>query len=382
MKSHEQLTSFLENESSCTVTTLNVIQATKKKEKRMSPRLLCFCIITLLVPPVPAVADQDCSSAKKLAKRGEITRDEARAICKSDRAQLPNEDQQRLPHPTPSAWLGVPAPFVESDTVTKVTSCGNYDGAEDNYYVVTVTQSEGCDITGSYVAVDASDIAGRLTLTGDHLMVMNSRIHDAGGVGAMVAIGNGSTDIIIIDNEIDHNGPIPSKKDSHGVSMGRNTNRVWILDNDIHTNSGDAIQFCHNCINNGNGPGAVYISGNILHDDEENAIDLKEYNGPVIITSNEIYGYKPGQFSGHGEAIRLNDEGRQGEVWIVNNVFHDNTYDINPSRSKGTSYILDNTTPGGIGSGADVVKSGSGAERYYVLYEEQYGLSIRPERND
>jgi hypothetical protein len=211
---------------------------------------------------------------------------------------------------------------------------------------------------------------------------MNSRIHDAGGVGAMVAIGHGSTDVIIINNEIDHNGPIPSKKDSHGVSMGKYTNRVWILDNNIHTNSGDAIQFCHNCVNQGNGPGAVYISGNILHDDEENAIDLKEYVGPVIITNNEIYGYRPGRFSGHGEAIRLNDEGQQGEVWIVNNVFHDNAFDINPSRSKGTSYILDNITPRGVGSGADIVASGSRAERYYVLYEEQYGLSIRPERND
>src|SRR5690606_24380479 len=114
-------------------------------------------------------------------------------------------------------------------------------------------------------------------------------------------------------NEIDHNGTIPSSTDNHGVGLGRSTDRIWILDNHIHHNSGDAIQFCHSCMSNGPGPGAVYISGNTFHDDEENALDFKEFVGPVVVTRNEMYGYQPSGDS-NGDALRVNDEGQQGDI--------------------------------------------------------------------
>ena len=62
----------------------------------------------------------------------------------------------------------------------------------------------------------------------------------------------------------------------------------------------------------------VYIGRNELHDDEENAIDMKEFVGPVIISQNKMYGYLPSSGS-NGDAIRGNDEGVQGDVWILFN---------------------------------------------------------------
>lgn len=101
---------------------------------------------------------------------------------------------------------------------------------------------------GTYAIVENVDLP-QFTFSGStshHLSLRNSRIHDHPGTGEMVELKAGVQNIVIYNNEIDHNGVIPSGADHHGVVIGGvNISDVWIVDNNIHHNSGDSIQFCH-----------------------------------------------------------------------------------------------------------------------------------------
>lgn len=199
-------------------------------------------------------------------------------------------------------------------------------------------------LTGSYGIVeyiDANQVDIEWPGPSDHISFRHSLVHDHPGTGAVVDNGSG-TYTVIYDNEIYNHGVIPSAKDRHGVYSGPGTSHVWIVDNHIHHNSGDAIQFCHGCVGGGNGPANVYIGRNRMHNDEENAIDLKEFRGPVIISENIIYDYETGPFSGHGEAIRINDEGDQGSVWLLFNEIYDANVAIQPDSSDAAVYNIGN----------------------------------------
>jgi hypothetical protein len=281
--------------------------------------------------------------------------------------------------PTESAkvgiYPGVPPVFEYPESGTTAgESCGEYNGTQDSWIFVTINTTSRCAISGSYIVLENSVISHRLNISGHHIVVRDSEICCA-SAGALLTIQAGSHHILALRNEVHSNGAIPSKIDRHGVRTDANTSHIWILDNHIHHNSGDGIQFCHSCIGRGNGPEHVYISGNVIHDDEENAIDLKEFIGPVVITCNEMYGYEDFGLSGHGEAFRVNDEGSQGELWSAHNSYHDNAIDVLPDRSNATSYFLDEN--GSIRRGATVVASGTSALRYYQKFENQYGILLR-----
>jgi hypothetical protein len=148
----------------------------------------------------------------------------------------------------------------------------------------------------------------RLTFTpgssNHHVALRGNQISDHPGIGSLIDVGTDNHHIVIYDCEVARNGTIPSGVDNHGVGLQTDgISDVWIVDNRIHHNSGDAIQFCHGCTL---GPARVYIGRNDLHDDEENAIDLKEFIGPVVISQNRMHGYVPGADSG-GEDFRVND---------------------------------------------------------------------------
>lgn len=203
---------------------------------------------------------------------------------------------------------------------------------------------EQIELTGSYGIVeyiDADQTDIEWPGPSDHLTLRHSHVHDHPGTGAVVDNSHG-TYTVVYNNEINNHGVIPSAKDRHGVFTGGNTDQVWIVDNHIHHNSGDAIQFCHGCVGVGNGPRRVYIGRNLMHEDEENAIDLKEFIGPVIISENIIHSYATGPFSGSGEAIRINDEGSQGDVWLLyNEIFNANSA-IQPDDSNAAVYVIGN----------------------------------------
>ena len=181
---------------------------------------------------------------------------------------------------------------------------------------------------------------------GDHLALRHSEVRDHPGTGAAVGVGSDNRHIVIYDCEIAGNGVIPSSGDHHGINLyDAGIADVWIVDNHIHHNSGDAIQFCHSCNTAGppnDGPARVYIGRNEMHDDEENAIDLKEFIGPVVISQNRMYGYAVGLDS-NGEALRVNDEGAQGQLWIVFNDIWDSELGINADEAAASAiYIVGN----------------------------------------
>jgi len=272
-------------------------------------------------------------------------------------------------------YPGVPRPFSypESGT-TQETNCGEYNGSPESWIFVTIKTSRRCELSGSYIILENSVISHRLNISGHHIVVRDSEICCA-SAGALLNIRSDSHHVVATRNEVHSNGEIPSKTDGHGIRLDANTSHIWILENQIHHNSGDGIQFCHSCVGKGNGPAFVYISGNTIHDDEENAIDLKEFRGPVVVTCNEMYGYEYLGFSGHGEAFRVNDEGAQGELWSAHNTYRDNVTDVLPSRSRATSFFLDEK--GLVRTGATAVASGDAAIRHYQRFESRYGVSLR-----
>ena len=292
------------------------------------------------------------------------------------------------PPPTPpisgSTFPGIPAyPFRDQlpdlgDPVD-VTSCSangtTVNGTPDNWMIVTLNQNTKCDISGSYFVVQNSTLNHRMNLSGGPYVVRNSDITAPSSGGAL---NPGGTDVLIESNVIRDNGVIPSSEDNHGMNVGGSANGLWILANSIYQNSGDAIQFCHGCVGGvHDGPAFVYIAGNVMHDDEENAIDLKEFLGPVVVVCNEMYGYERGEFSGNGEAVRINDEGQQGQVWFAHNNYHDNLTDVAPYRSEAEGYFLDeNTTNVNNDNSNSLFADGAAAQPYYDQYQAQYGLDL------
>lgn len=297
----------------------------------------------------------------------------------------PNPDPDPTPGPTPppsaaSSYPGVPEyPYRDQlpglGDPADVTRCSNVNGTEDDWVIVTVNQNDRCEISGSYFVIQNSTLNHRLNVSGGPYVIRNNDVNAPGTGGAVNPSG---TDILIESNVIRDNGTIPSSADHHGINVGGNTTRLWILSNSIYQNSGDAVQFCHSCVGGThNGPAFVYIAGNEMHDDEENAIDLKEFLGPVVAVCNEMYGYESGQFSGNGEAVRINDEGQQGDIWFAHNNYHDNRMDVAPYRSDAEGYFLDeNTTRYNNDNSNSIFVNGAAAQPYYDQYQARYGLDL------
>lgn len=250
---------------------------------------------------------------------------------------------------------------------------------------VSLPGREGLDISGSYAIIENVDVNRLKMQSTDHISVRDSYIHDV-DTGGMIGIGGNN--LVFLRNEIARNGDLRAEKDRHGFNIGGSAFNIWILENNIHHNGGDGIQFCHSCVAAGNGgPGAIYIANNVIHEDKENAMDFKEFTGPVIVSGNDLYGYFR-ITSGQGEAIRVNDEGNQGELWIIRNNIHDSNICIGPDRSDAESYAVDNTCTnnnfgilGGLTRQAGNVVNGvsdGNPNALYDLFESRHGISIRP----
>lgn len=288
------------------------------------------------------------------------------------------------PPPIGGVFPGIPEyPFRDQlpplDAPADVTSCdGNgmtVNGTPDDWVVVTFDQDSRCQIDGSYFVVQNSTLNHRLNASGGPYAIRNNDVNSPGTGGA---VNTGGTQILVEGNTIHDNGEIPSSADHHGMNVPGNTDGLWILSNLMFENSGDSIQFCHNCVGGAHdGPENVYIAGNVLHDDEENAIDLKEFVGPVVVVCNEMYGYEVGQFSGNGEAVRINDEGQQGQVWFSKNQYSDNVTDVAPYNSDAEGYFLDeNTTNINNNNSNTIFADGADAQQYYDQYMTEYGLDL------
>lgn len=257
---------------------------------------------------------------------------------------------------------------------------------------------EGLEISGQYFVIENVDI-NRVQNSADFYAMRDSNIHEPNpSTGGMIS--GGGHDVVYLRNHIWGNcervsglectdpGGLNHDTDRHGFNIDGSAYNWWILENEIHHNGGDGIQFCHSCVSSGNGgPGAIYIANNVIYGDKENAIDLKEFTGPVIISGNDMSDYFR-ITSGQGEAIRINDEGDQGEVWIIRNTIHDSNICIGPDDSDAESYAVDNICDrnnngilsgltGRAGNLTNGVSDGD-PNALYDLFQSRYGISIRP----
>jgi hypothetical protein len=216
--------------------------------------------------------------------------------------------------------------------------------------------TEDVTVNGSYVIVEYLDLSpGRIFLSATRSSLRHSEVHDSTKAGALVLPRASYT--VVYANRI-HG---ITGGDKHGVNPSGGIDHVWILDNIIYECEGDAVQFCHACIGGGNGPAEMYIGRNQMYSvtTGENAIDVKETRGPVIISENEMWGYKDTSHS-NGEALRINDEGDQGDFWIIANKFRDTLHAIQPSRNHSTGVhiignVFQNVSGRAIGADADTV---------------------------
>jgi len=252
---------------------------------------------------------------------------------------------------------------------------------------VSLPGRNGIDVSGSYFIIENVDANRIKAISPSYGAFRDSYFHDVNTGGL---IGIGGNNLVFLRVEVTRNGTIPSAKDRHGFNIYGSAFNIWILDSHIHHNSGDAIQFCHACVRARNGgPGAIYIANNVMHSDEENALDFKEFTGPVIVSGNEMYDYQPLGFSGSGEAVRINDEGHQGEVWFIRNNIHNNRVGMNPDDSRATSYAVDNVLTnnrvgiirgftGQANNWINGVSDRRDPEELYARFQRKYGIDIRP----
>ena len=283
-----------------------------------------------------------------------------------------------------SVYPGVPEyPYrdqLPSLDVVGDDRCGSNDyttvnGTPEQWAVVTVTsRTQRCRIQGSYFVIQNSSFHHKLQVKGPGpWAVRNSTFTDGPTVGGGAINPQSGADVLIEGNDIHDWGPRPMNMDQQGINL-TGTNRMWILGNNIGYVAGDSIMGCHRC----GGPGPLYIAGNTMNDSWENAMDFKGFVGPVVAVCNTMSGYLD-RATSNGEAVRVNDEGAQGELWLSKNRYANNHVDIAPYGSKARGYYLDERgvqTFNDRRSNTQARASGDDAAPYYALYAERYGLDL------
>ena len=158
--------------------------------------------------------------------------------------------------------------------------------------------------------------------------------------------GEVKDNIVIYNNKIHDNGPYPATAETgrFGVIIDNASEDIWVVDNDMYYNGDDSLQVIdrywvpelRGIVADG-----IYIGRNTMHHDGENAIDVKGSKN-VIISQNEIYGYLTLYSTSAGEAIRINDEGEQDNIWLLYNRIYDSEDGIDPVNALFKPYIIGN----------------------------------------
>ncbi len=186
----------------------------------------------------------------------------------------------------------------------------------------------------------------------DHVSIRHSEITGESSSGINIwtwktdfTPGDLKEHIVIYDNDIHDNGPYPVTYETgyHAIMIDDASQNVWILDNRIYNNGDDGIHIIDRYWIDYIGPNAdrIFIGRNKMHHDGENAIDVKGSTN-VILSQNEVYGYATIMPSSSGEAIRINDEGDQDNIWILYNRIYDSEDGINPLQALFPPYIIGN----------------------------------------
>ena len=186
-----------------------------------------------------------------------------------------------------------------------------------------------------------------------HLAIRNSEITGEGTSGINLwtykldyTPGETKNNIVIYNNEIHDNGPYPASAETNafGIMIDNASRDIWVVDNKLYNNGDDSLQVIDRYWVEqvrGNVADGIYIGRNEMHHDGENAIDIKGSKN-VIISQNEIYGYLTLYSSSAGEAIRINDEGEQDNIWLLYNHIYDSEDGIDPVNALFKPYIIGN----------------------------------------
>jgi hypothetical protein len=204
-------------------------------------------------------------------------------------------------------------------------------------------------VGGSYfiienIVLNATSIVFHYSfLVHDHISIRNI---EAYGQNSGILVGDNRYSVpashIVIYNNYIHDTAVDLKGDSDtpsgiaGIVVASNSNHVWVLDNHVRGTGQDSFHSGHGGVNISH----VYVGRNEFHHDKENAIDLKAVKN-YIISQNKVYGYRK-SCSSNGDAIRINDEGEQDNIWIIFNEIYDSDLGIVPDSADFRPYIIGN----------------------------------------
>ncbi len=179
---------------------------------------------------------------------------------------------------------------------------------------------------GQYAVIENLDFDNSNLLlygtTRHHLSIRNNEFHNYNpdnGAGKAINLSTNAKEIVVYNNSVHDNGNSDSdvETDVHGFTTYTGSENIWVVDNEFYRNAGDGIQFCHHCPEPV--PHHVYIGRNVFHNDRENAVDLKE-SRDIIVTQNQMYGYKPASASdGSAIIVHYNPE----RIWMIYNEIFD-----------------------------------------------------------
>jgi len=150
--------------------------------------------------------------------------------------------------------------------------------------------------------------------------------------------------IVFYDNVVHDCGPYPDTVETVCAFMIDNaTQNVWIVDNHIYENGEDGLQIMdRDALPVGTSKAdRIFIGRNIFHHDMENAIDAKGSTN-IIISQNQMYGYDVIVSASNGDAVRINDEGAQDNIWVIFNRIHDCKWGIGAYGAEDPPYIIGN----------------------------------------
>ncbi len=217
-------------------------------------------------------------------------------------------------------------------------SGGSYNVMDSKYLIVENALFFGIRIQvgqrNSYISFRHCEIDGNHTNPGVYLWTQKDSYQS----------GELKENIVFYNNIIHDCGQYPANEESVCAFMIDNfTRNIWIVDNIIFNNGEDGIQILDRSRYadiSGSQADRIFIGKNTFHHDIENAIDAKGSTN-VIISQNEMYGYE--KISGsNGDAIRINDEGYQKNIWVLFNVIHDCKYGIGAYGAIDPPYIIGN----------------------------------------
>ena len=189
----------------------------------------------------------------------------------------------------------------------------------------------------------------------DHFSIRHSEITGEDSSGILIwtykndySAGSLKQHIVIYNNDIHNNGVYPAAAETgdFGIMIDNATENVWVVDNNMYNNGDDSLQVIDRSwvpAIRGIVADYIYVGRNVMHHDGENAIDVKGSKN-VIISQNEIYGYRSiySNPTSAGEAIRINDEGEQDNIWIIYNHIYDSTDGIDPVNALFFPYVIGN----------------------------------------